>query len=76
MSLSLDQHSAFNSLSITRCDCNKGYELVHGSCEDINECLDDPCEDTERCSNVEGQHFLIDYRHEFSIKICLKIVKS
>ena len=39
------------------CVCDKGYELLKGTCEDINECLDDPCSDTERCSNVEGSIF-------------------
>lgn len=36
------------------CDCNEGYEFLFGTCEDINECLDNPCDDTERCSNIEG----------------------
>ena len=40
-----------------RCECDKGYELAKGTCEDINECLDSPCSDTERCSNVEGEFF-------------------
>ena len=41
-------------ISSNSCVCETGYELARGTCEDIDECLDDPCSDTERCSNIEG----------------------
>ena len=43
-----------NNIINNSCVCETGYELARGTCEDIDECLDDPCSDTERCSNIEG----------------------
>ena len=36
------------------CVCDTGYELTKGTCKDVDECLDNPCSDTERCSNIAG----------------------
>lgn len=36
------------------CDCFSGYHLVNGRCEDIDECLNNPCHPTASCQNIPG----------------------
>ncbi|GFQ93295.1 uncharacterized protein TNCT_418101, partial [Trichonephila clavata] len=39
------------------CKCPVGYEDVHGSCEDINECLtNNTCHPTAKCINTVGSY--------------------
>lgn len=36
------------------CTCYEGYQLVNNNCEDINECLSQPCHSTAFCENQPG----------------------
>ena len=43
-----------NSVFTHSCDCKEGYYEDQGTCKDVDECADNPCSDSERCSNLEG----------------------
>lgn len=38
------------------CTCYEGYQLVNNICEDINECLSQPCHSTAFCENQPGTY--------------------
>lgn len=38
------------------CACYEGYQLVNDVCEDINECLSQPCHSTAFCNNLPGSY--------------------
>ncbi|XP_071482117.1 uncharacterized protein [Diadema antillarum] len=48
----------FNTFGAFTCFCATGYQITNGQCQDIDECLDDPCADqaNTRCVNLPASY--------------------
>ena len=51
-----DNSECVNSSGSFECECKDGFvKNATMSCNDVDECLTDPCDDSEICENTEGQ---------------------
>ena len=51
-----DNSECVNSSGSFECECKDGFvKNATMSCTDVDECLTDPCDDSEICENTEGQ---------------------